>query len=206
MNSVTRRRNDQPPCPTAVHAATCGHGYGSVSCHNDLRDTCASLLRKAPLHVGGLRKEHLFAGQETLHPKQRKRADLFFDAPTIAASPVAVDVTVVSPHTPAHTAAAAAAPAGAATAAEETKHIKYAPFLADGSIQLWAIGFDIFGAAGTEARKRVRRLSEIAASRRGTSPDAEYARLMTRLSGLVLHSTAVAVNRRLLHPDRTPCN
>ena len=98
-----------------------------------------------------------------------------------------LDITIAHPSTASHAQRASRKGGAAANDLEDAQHRLYGRICRANEILLRPIGIDVFGAFGRDATDFIKRLSTLAAERRGSSVHEEEQRLYERIT-VALHS------------------
>ena len=199
----TCRRRSPSPAPIldklGNHALLCRYEDGVNRRHNGLRDFfCYRILKPLGLVVY---REYPLPRLSTGPTDQDRplKLDLFIPpSGNLIDRAQGLDFTIAHPLTPFHVAAASRSGEAAASNLERSKHRSYGAICEHHNITLNPIGFDIFGALGSDAIDFIKRLSIFMAERRGSSPKVEEQHLYER-STVALHSLqSRMINTRLV--------
>ena len=180
--------------PWGNHATICNASNSTnPTRHNRLRDLIRATLNHPTIGLTSVTEWPFPSeGPDTAH-----RLDLVIDEPLFGRRH-GYDFTIVSPHT--HLSHAAQIPAGAALHAERQKRRKYHALCRDNNIEFTPVAIDTYGALGPGAKAALQSWAAFIATRRGTSPQHEFAKLSSITVSTVLQHTALAINRRQLSP------
>ena len=121
------------------------------------------------------------------------RLDVYVEDTEFAPRPQAFDVSVISPHSSSFR---GSRPKKHIADKENEKHEHYKSLCEYYGIDLHAMVMDIYGLVGEGSHRGIQQFANFLASKTGTSPSAEKAKLLTRLTSLVLKYVATCINRR----------